>query len=316
MIRRALTFLIISATFLISCSKYFVKSEIQDSFTQIMQETSNNRTAFLFFTDPHINEDNIQFREYLGNIKKYYEALPLEFCLSGGDWLNNNDTCSEAIEKLTFINAITQDYFGPKFYSLLANHDTNYQGLPDGDDEGQTAELSHDQLVDLLFKKVGNTYYSIKNEYSVFYVLDSGIDWDVKMSPFRWEQCHWLANELLTNEEENIVIAMHIFTNNRKDPTELSHNVMRISEAHKNRESILLDGTEYDFSKSKGRVACVLCGHCHKDFTINDYSIPVVGTTHLRAGNTPTYDLIVFDWERGLMNMIRVGYGEDRIFEI
>ena len=108
----------------------------------------------------------------------------------------------------------------------------------------------------------------------------------------------------------------HIFTNNTKEPTDFSHNVMRISEAHKNRESILLDGTEYDFSQSKGRVSCVLCGHCHKDFIINKYSIPVIGTTHLRAGNIPTYDIVVFDLEKGFINMIRVGYGDNRMIEI
>ena len=136
------------------------------------------------------------------------------------------------------------------------------------------------------------------------------------MSPFRWQQAHWLSNELLLNADDNIVIVMHMFLYDGKTASEFSRNIMNILEAHKLRSVISLEGKEYDFSRSKGQVACVLCGHCHKDFVINDYSIPVIGTTHFRSGNMPTYDIIVFDWERGIMNMIRVGSGDNRIINI
>ena len=108
MIKRLLFILFVLISSCCSCSKLDIDSHIKDFYTEIIQETSY-RTSILFFTDPHINQDNAQFRYYLRNIKNYYKALPLEFCLSGGDWLNNNDTYSEAIEKLTFINDITQD---------------------------------------------------------------------------------------------------------------------------------------------------------------------------------------------------------------
>lgn len=305
---------------MISCSKIPIESFDIDKFVELTNSVEGETTSFLFFTDPHINENNSTFEQYLRSLEYNYNRVPLEFCLCGGDWLNNNDTNQQAYEKLRFIADYTYQVFGDNYYTILGNHDTNYQGRLNDEAELHTGLLSHEDIVDLLFERQGNSFYSFYSKNARFLVLDTGIDWNHTMDDHRWGQAHWFANELQSNESQHLVVAMHIYTNDidgTKSPELFSKYIMEIAEAHNNRKVISLNGVEYDFADAYGKVACVLCGHCHEDFiATSSCSIPIVGTTHLKDGNIPTFDMCVFNWEQNVLNLLRVGSGNDRIIHL
>lgn len=301
---------------LMSCSKIPVETFDVDKFYELTNGIEEETTSFLFFTDPHINENNSTFEQYLRSLEYNYNRVPLEFCLCGGDWLNNNDTNQQAYGKLRFIADYTYHVFGDNYYPILGNHDTNYQGRYTNESEENAGMLSHEEIVGLLFYRQENSYYAFERNHVKFLILDTGIDWNRQMDAYRWEQAHWFASGLQTNKSNHIVIAMHIYTNDidgTKSPELFSQYIMEIADAHNNRKAISLNGVEYDFADAYGKVACVLCGHCHEDFITTSYSIPIVGTTHLKDGNIPTFDLCVFNWKQNVLNLLRVGIGHDRI---
>lgn len=306
-------FFILSIMLLYSCSKTPIETLDVDKFYELIDAAEGESTSFLFFTDPHLHENNETFEHYLRTIEYNYKQVPLEFCLCGGDWLDHGDTNQLAIDKLIFIDDYVHSLFGDNYYPVLGNHDTNYQGRLNSDADIATGGLSHDVIVNLLFREQNNSYYSFQRSNARFFVFDTGLDWYSQMDNFRWEQVCWFAKELQTNIDDNIVIIMHIYTNDLKSPAEFSQYIMQVSESYNERGNISLNGTQYDFSETEGSIACVLCGHCHQDFIDQTYSIPVIGTTHLKTGDVATFDLCVFNWDKKVLNLLRVGAGSDRI---
>lgn len=307
---------IISLFVIFSCTKSSIELPEVQEFYRIKNSIEGEMTSFLFFTDPHLNENNSIFEQYLLAIKDRFNRVPLEFCICGGDWLDNNDTNKQAYDKLSYINDYTNRLFGDQYYYILGNHDTNYQGRLTEDSEKFTGLLDHNTIVDLMFSKQGNSYYTIDSKCAKIFVLDTGIDWDNIMDDFRWEQIYWFAKELQGNDNQNVIVAMHIYTNDLETPTIFSGSIMRVIEAYNNKTEISLNGYQYDFKDSIGNVACVLCGHCHKDFVIEASSIPIIGVTHLKDGNIPSFDFCVFDWKQNILNLIRVGTGVNRCVKL
>ena len=73
---------------------------------------------------------------------------PTDFVLCGGDWLQNSDTQDEACYKLGVIDASMRKKFGNKYYPIIGNHDTNYQGVDDNGKENN-GRLSQNTLKNL-----------------------------------------------------------------------------------------------------------------------------------------------------------------------
>ncbi len=299
-----------------SCSKIPIESLDIEKYKELTNYADGTITSFLFFTDPHLNEDNAIFNHYMWSLESVYKSVPLEFCMCGGDWLNSGDTNMQASDKLQFIDDYMYRIFQDNYYSILGNHDTNYQGRLNEESPIASGNLEYESIVNLLFDKHGSSYYTFESNASRFFIFDTGLDWYPQMNDFRWEQLHWYAMELSDNIDENIVIAMHIYTNDLKNPADFSRKIMEISEAYNNRAKILLEDSWYDFSEAIGHVACVLCGHSHTDFIDRTYTIPAVGTTRFTINNVPTFDLCIFNWETNTLNLLRIGVGSDRVVKL
>ena len=303
---------------MISCSNSKIEyNNIIYKYNELTNYADEVTTSFLFFTDPHLNENNNVFKHYMRTIESVYKQLSLDFCLCGGDWLDSGDTNEQAYYKLKFIDNYMYSLFNDKYYHILGNHDTNYQGRSNENAPIKTGTLEHKTIVDLMFYKFGNSYYSFNKNWVRFFIFDTGLDWEPQMNDFRWEQIHWFAKELCNNDIKNIVIAMHMYTNNDlKTPVDFSKKIMEVSEAYNSRTQILLTEKSYDFSEAIGNISCVLCGHSHADFISYEYKIPIVGTTRLKSDNVPTFDLCVFNWEQKRLNLLRVGAGYDRVVRL
>lgn len=198
------------------------------------------------------------------------------------------------------------------YYPLLGNHDTNYQGVVSSEDSSR-GDLTHQTLVNLMFRENENTYYEWKGNNTRFFVLDAGIDWTPQMDSFRWEQIAWLAGLLLSNTDEHLVLLTHIYYNSGTTPAAMADNLQLLAGAFNGRTSVTLNGVTYDYSDAQGTIHCIIAGHTHVDYIIEEnVNVPVWITTNMQAGNTPTFDLLLIDYTAGKMKSIRVGTGSDR----
>lgn len=303
-------------------SKLVVTSQKGNDYLELFQAASAKVETFIFFSDPHYYPNyNGQImdgaEEYIKTFKKYFNNLPLNFVLSGGDWLSAHNQIT-AIQCLGEIDGYMNKQFNMLYYPVLGNHDSNYQGELTGntDTDENDGALSNQQLVNLWFRKWGKLYYSFLGTSTRFYVFDSGIDWVTAMDSYKWEQVDWFANQLLSNTDDNIILVTHIAELNYQDPsafgnniTPITDNILLIAEAFNARNSITLNGQTYDFSSKTGKVKCLLCGHLHFDANAIVHNIPVIAITWAHNGD---FDLVLIDYANNKYKSIRVGTGENK----
>ena len=289
-------------------------------FAKLLNDTDKVE-SFLFFTDPHLAEGDAyesQMRSYLNTIKTYYDATPSSFVLCGGDWLGNSDTQAEACFKLGYIDAQMRSRFD-RYYHVIGNHDTNYQGVIEEGADAYSGTLTNETIRNLMLRGEEKLYYSFDGVNTKFYVLDTGSDFITDMTDYRWEQISWLVDRLKTDDAENSAIVMHITHTGSVGAYVIStfaSNIMSVLNAYNDRQSITLNGVSYNFSDQNGSVRFVLGGHKHYDYVDESYGIPIILTTNTRSGDTPTFDLCLIDYDKNVVNMIRIGLGENRKIEI
>ena len=272
----------------------------------------SNVESFIFFTDQHlVGADNDfskalqnKYNKYIGTLQKFYNSSPSDFIVSGGDWLINNDSNDVACYKLGYVDATMNKLF-KNYYTIVGNHDYNYLGTDNED-------LTADTIKSLWFRKYEHPYYEFKGTESRCFMLDTGIDQTTAMDEYRWGQIDWLGNRLMENTDEHILVFQHIYKQGEQmfiPP--FADNVLLLLSAFNSRGDIWLNGIHYDFATAKGRVACVIAGHQHKDAIYNDYSVPVFVTTTFNLSE-PTFDMILIDYNNNKLHSVRVGIGEDR----
>ena len=285
-----------------------------------LMNNSGDVESFIFMTDPHLmgtfnSFDANVFKDYISIMQKYYNMLPIDLMICGGDWLNSNDYQEGACWKLGYVDATMRKLF-KHYYPILGNHDTNYHGVVSATDSSR-GDLSHDTIRNLMFRENGNSYYTFKGNQTRFFVFDTGTDWEDAMTSYRYEQLQWFANSLLSNTDEHIVILQHIYY--QGDTSELfpmSAIEQSIIGAFNNRSSIVVNGQTYNFANARGKIYCIIAGHSHMDSVNNTSSVPVILTTNMMSGNTPTFDMCLIDYTSKKLKMVRVGTGNDRTINL
>lgn len=328
-------------------------TEVREKFCSLIKGKGDIET-FLFFSDPHLTdysryEDIDEFirDKYISTLQKYYNSLPLDFCICGGDWLNFSHTNEEACAFLGYCDAYMRKLFR-NYLPVMGNHDMN--PYPNGEDataDDGTNSLPYTTIRNLMFRENGGTYYSHKGINSTFYVLNSGISYAKGMTSNsysalvenRWIQIDWLASKLIEDDAAHSIIISHIYSNagnesewfsttGTKGIHSLSENVKNLCIAYNNRSSITLNGTTYDFSSCQGKVAVYLTGHTHFDYVDTSNDLPIVCITNLEGGHlvsnnvvydlVPTFDNCLVDYSNGNNKLyaIRVGVGVSRIVNL
>ena len=320
-----LFFLIIFFPLFASCEKQEHADDIRMSkeaeavnnqFVSIA-ENGTVSEAFLFFTDPHLLGGENYFSQStknhlvnsFGTAKELYDAMPLDFCLCGGDWLNNGDTQEMAREKLLFADTQMKGMFS-HYYKMMGNHDTNYQGIISTEDNGR-GDLPREFIDKEYFSETGSAYYSFMGKQTKFYVLDSGLDWNTKMNDYRWEQIQWLAKELQQNWDEHIAVCIHMFYNDVPTITPMAQELVSLCSAFNSRTSYKLNDEDFVFAGKQGVIHFFLTGHCHIDFCEKINGLPVIGTVKFIKETNP-FDVFILDYNAGYIDIIRVGFGENR----
>lgn len=281
---------------------------------------SGKADTFLFFTDPHPFytastsgtlsdgwKDGINRKMPI--IGKAYHSTGTAFCLCGGDWLGNTDTPAVACTKLGYVNGIMKNMFD-RFYMLNGNHDVNEQG---------TEVLTDNALINAMFSREGKAYQAFKAANAKFYLFDTGAVFPSTMSSYRWEQIDWFGECLLADDDANNVIGLHIVTNQYKDSFEsnpvfqtFATNIMAIAEAYNAKTTITMNEKTYDFTGTTGKVRFAIAGHSHFDAITTLHNIPIMITNWIRAGSVSTFDLVLADYENGVVKTVRIGSGSNR----
>ncbi len=282
-------------------------------------EAPNDFESFLFFTDPHLVSGKgweEKCYEYIAQIQKYYNSTPTTFCLCAGDWIGAYDLPYEACFKLGFINGFMNSMF-KNCYMLLGNHDSNYQGKKDPEVDAWTTKLSNQANINLWYRKEKKTYFSFEGANTVFYCFDTGAEREplTARNGLGFEQALWFAESLSREEHKHIAIALHMLFPFPKeaDVQPLSQMLLDIAQAYNNRSAIEVNGKQFDYSKAIGRVEFLIAGHSHRDadFVIN--GIPCIECVHTLASlEEATFDLVFADYNKRVLQFVRVGYGENR----
>lgn len=300
---------------------------------------SGSILTMLFFTDQHLvynggSNPNFfgspywsSFFQSLNFVQKFANMVPVDFVMSGGDWLNNADTKDMACYELGQIKALLDAKF-KKCYLLLGNHDTNYQGKDTPESPIYTGQLDQQTINNLWYNDVGKSYYKIERQNCDIYCFDSGTDGRTAISPYDKEQLNWFAQNLSNNTKQNIVLATHIVVEGSSDFPALSvfaNAIEQIADAFNRRTSVIVDGSEYIFTHvTTGKVRCLIGGHTHYDYMNDSVAIPIFVTRNFVAPSVSTipglviytFDLIFIDFTAGLLRSVRVGEGNDRTLNL
>lgn len=288
-------------------------------------DSCSEKEAFLFFTDPHLLNANNEFNQadqyriksYFTPVKVLYDELPLSFCLCGGDWLNNGDTQKVARQKLLYIDQQMRYWFSP-YYKMYGNHDTNYQGIISNSDSSR-GDLPLSFVEQEYFSETGKAYYSFKGQNTVFFILDSGLDWVPAMDGYRWEQIDWLAEQLSRNTEKHIVIGLHMYFNGQvanNNPMPFSSEITTLCSAFNNREYYSVNGKTYNYAEASGMVHALIAGHNHIDYCVFNNGIPCIGTLRFIRNDTVSFDLFLLNYDQNVLETVRIGSGKSRTINL
>ena len=277
---------------------------------------------FMWFTDPHLCEGTewqTEFETYKNQLKACFDATPATFAVCGGDWLGNSDTQAGACFKLGYIGAQMRSIFRDKYFPVVGNHDTNYQGTTVEGGEPRTGRLDPQTIANVWNNP---TYYTFDGDSTRFFVFDSELDWDLSITQYKAEQLVWFCQQLKNNEAENMAGVIHIYysldeengTGNHSG--EMGKKITEIANAYNNRGTITFNGATFDYSQATGKFRFVLAGHNHGDALTTEDGIPVVLTTKTRQDGTPTFDLCLVNYDTNKLHLCRVGSGESRTVNI
>lgn len=295
-----------------------------DRFNYLAKRRNIDET-FLFFTDPHLlgsgNKFSIDEQNRLilafDVAKELYDTLKLDFCLCGGDWLNSGDTQQMAKEKLLFADKQMKGLFH-RYYKMMGNHDTNYQGVVSNTDQ-KRGDLSRSFIDKEYFSETGSAYFTFTGRNTRFFILDSGLDWNVTMDDYRWKQMHWLANQLLNNTYEHIVIGIHMFYTDSGELPSMTELLIGLCEAYNTNQFILFQDIAYNYSMTKGKIHFIITGHNHNDgltYVGSESNLPIIQTGGFYKEGSSSFDICILDYNKKELDLIRVGLGFERRVEL
>lgn len=288
-------------------------------YVETINKIKSNRkidNAFLFFTDPHnlsygnsFGDDvKSDFVSSFSKALKLYDELGLDFCLSGGDWLDSGDTQYVAKQKLLYADNWMKTHFG-YYYKMMGNHDTNYQGIVSTDNTSR-GDFSRSFIDNEYFNECHSAYFSFVSNVTRFFILDSELDRGV-IDNYKNEQLMWFASELENNHFEHIAIGIHMFYNDVPYITVFGRQIANLCDSYNQRREYQISDRQFDFSESTGVIHFILTGHCHVDFVETINNIPIIGSAKFMRDDRP-FDIVLIDYSSGCIDLIRVGDGDDR----
>lgn len=101
--------------------------------------------------------------------------------------------------------------------------------------------------------------------------------------------------------------------------TPMSELLVRLIDAYNSKQVITLKDIWYDYSTAAGKIHFILSGSNHKDGLIyvgKENSIPVIRACNYTINSTRSFALCSIDYDKGVVNLVRIGQGESRVIEL
>lgn len=305
-----------------------------DSLSPLLIPKSKNQDLVIFFTDYHIEENQ-------GNsvplIKAITEKLPVETVVFGGDIYNWGPKPEEALEK---IKAFRERFafLGSKLQQITGNHEYNMAGRRD--DKKQEYALS-DATLGKLFRDQQSAvcprpsaygdYWLDKPEKRIRYFF-LGTN---RNASVRDKQYKWLFEELeAVPEGYSILLFSHVALNLTETKEKFEEGFKDVSEALgalKQGENFTWKDKKYNFAGKNVDVVGWIAGHVHRDAlktSKKNLKIVTVATDTLRPNKEGQYlhrkansiteqafDIILIDKLKHKVELVRIGFGENRSFK-
>lgn len=314
----------------------FYKEHLENKINEINKNEDNygtNGTTIGFITDIHYPDNKMYSIDML---KKITENTNLEMIISGGDNLRDNEDKAKSRLNIREFMRIVKTKLGDKFYNVYGNHDNN---------SNQENIFTRDEVYSMYFKQQEKRVITDKNNLK-------GLYWykDDEVQKIRYialnsfegtegiisvEQMKWLCEEALNlpsdgwylaffthptmsiyqtgtmSEVRGLLNAIRFQTNYSKNYTDYNNNTYNINK---------------DFSGKKHSVLFAIAGHNHIDRLQEDNGIYYVQTicdaTYRKDDTVPSrqdinlqcFDIITINKTTNIVNLTRVGAGEDRSF--
>lgn len=298
--------------------------------------------AYIFITDVHwLHNENIS-PKLINYLLKKTRVKKVFF---GGDIVQAYGTKQDMIE---WSNKFFQDFSflnnSQQLFLVTGNHDftiRDAQGSPNGNTLSLNEQFNYfAQPTDLYIDYPSDRLYYFKDNASrkiryVFLNMHEKVDDENAYWSLRYyvsqAQIDWLIEEALNVENEwSIVVIGHepIITGMSSYVSEFDF-LKDIFEAYNSKS--LLNQTyddvtvNHDFDDAKGEILLYQCGHNHKDEHVRTNNMLYVSTgcdarytddVWSRTKGTDTehlFDVVIIDGEN--IEMVRIGAGEDRVFE-
>lgn len=284
-----------------------------------------NGVSFAFITDVHVNTNNMVSPKLLNYITRHTNVKEVVF---GGDLITNYSTKDAATTEL---NKWMQETSSLNIVNLHGNHDNNSNNQTDQTQVVTDATfyaLECRQSEDFV-KFESNALYGYRdNEHQKvrFIYLDTGAPDSAVISD---AQITWMQSKIaeLENGWTVIVFAHQFWTGTNKTTPTLTIDTCGTK---------IMNGLDAIYDSIDATIACVIVGHCHRDYSMTSVKgYPIIATTCDASGtNASTYDpdqptrttgttteqcfdLYYINTSAKTINTIRIGAGDttqDRTF--
>lgn len=302
----------------------------------IAAETDLTGDSFVFITDLHW-EQNAKNSPAL--VKQVLKETTIDKCFVGGDLLTKEPDRQSAVNVL---RDCTSSF--PRAFFINGNHDRN--SINNGSDS--SVFLTPSDVYSLTQKKNENVvskaalsdfYYYIDNTAKkIRYIfLDTGT------GLYLYErQLKWLCETLQSAEDgwTNVLLvhALYVYSPTSgtfEDLVSTRLLLTRIADAYRSRGTVDFSAicsnftSVYDFAEAKGDLACIICGHAHRDADFTTAGgVPIILTAcdknqkddwmdALRPAGTveeQAFDLFFLNPAERTIQTVRIGHGANRSF--
>ena len=280
---------------------------------------ANPIPSFVFITDIHLPSNALVSFDL---VKRVAKNTDLGMVVFGGDCINHCSQKPVALETLRFVRHAFGD---TEFHFVHGNHDSNTQ---------KTGVLKSQIVSDAEFLAIARSDREVREGNNLYYYRDDEVN---KLRYIFMDSNHpdanylgsiqldWLRETILELDETwTVLVFIHQFFN----PSKLVDGQSYCSfDANGKLVQTLLDSI---YDESRARIAGVISGHCHCDWSAySEKGYPMVATTcdaygKIRAGelgrrkigNTTeqAFDIVTIDKDEQTLFFTRVGFGEDRQF--
>lgn len=303
-----------------------------------IENADGDCASFLFFTDAHWGK-NMQRSPSL--IRHIIDFTPFDDVIFGGDVITTHSTNLVAPMELGRDFQASFAFLGTRFHCIYGNHDNNSDSQPAKTDyhlsEEQVYSWLQSQMTDVVYGGYYNFYYDNPKTKTRIICLDTGRYYYKQFWDTLPDTASYAIETLSTLPEGwHAIMASHIWCNAKKqsdgtyklfiDPN--ISPILKLFDDYNSRLSGVYtykkQSVSYDFSEAGGKIEFCIGGHIHTNYSAaSEGGIPVLAVIsdyaekpQPKTDKEQSLTMVIADYKNKKLNLVTVGRGEDRCFDL